>query len=160
MHVATELWRGCDWFLAHGADDVMHIDYLDAVLHAAAENPHANLIFSPWQWLGHPERGVKHFPPFNPETCHAEHQLPAWCAVRRDLLDAAEPWDKDLIAADWDWFVRHRHLIRAHQLDRPYIDLRVREGARPTLSATVHWPTLHRHLCEISGNPTPEWARC
>src|SRR5689334_11497351 len=86
--VALAEWGGCAWFLPAGADDVMHEDYLEAVLDAAAAHPEANLIFSPWQWLGHPEKGVKRFPSYDPETVHQIHQLPAWSAFTRELWDA------------------------------------------------------------------------
>ena len=44
------------WYLAHGADDVMESRYLDAIMDAAARHPTANCIFSPWQWIDHPEK--------------------------------------------------------------------------------------------------------
>ena len=158
-HCATTLWPDCRWYVGAGADDVMAPDYLEAILRAAGENPEANLIFSPWQWIGHPEKGVKVFPRFSAETCHAEHQIPAWAAVTRELWQASGGHDETLIAADWDWVVRSRALLRPHQLDRPYISLRVREGARVTQSDEVHWPTLHRRLCGIAGKPVPAWAQ-
>ena len=155
--LAADLWAECRWFLGHGADDVMHVEYLEALLDAAAANPEANLIFSPWRWLGHPEKAVKYFPRFDPETCHAEHQVPAWHAVRRDLREAAGAYDETMIAADWDWVVRARHLLHPVQLAAPYLSLRVRTERR-TQSDEVHWPTLHRHLCELAGKPVPAWA--
>lgn len=158
MHVASALWSDCPWFLAAGADDLMAPDYLEAILDAAAANPDANLIFSPWQYIGgKPE--PKRFPAFDPETCHAVHQIPAWSAITRELWDDAGPHNETMIAADWDWVVRARRLIQPVQLDRPYISLRVRDGGRLTQSAEVHWPTLHRHLCEISGHSAPDWAQ-
>ena len=158
MTKAHELWPDCEWFVTAGADDVMERDYLEAILRAADARPDANLIFSPWQWIGHPDRGVKVFPTFDPETCHGVHQVPAWAAIRRDLWSASGEHDETMIAADWDWVVRNRHAIRAYQLDRPYISLRVREGARVTQSEEVHWPSLHRRFCEMVGKPVPAWA--
>lgn len=158
MHVATTLWPDCQWFVGAGADDMMQPDYLAAILRAADEQPDANLIFSPWAYIDD-VRPPKRFPAFNPETCHAEHQIPAWSAITRELWEDAGPQDEQMIAADWDWVVRARRLIRAHQLDRPYIRLRVREGARQTQSDEVHWPTLHRHLCGLAGKPVPAWAQ-
>lgn len=157
--VAFDLSPDCRWVVAAGADDVMHPDYLEAILAAAGEHPHANCIFSPWQWIGHPEKGVKRFQAFDPETCHAVHQVPAWCAITRELWQAIGQYDEGLIAADWEWVVRKRYDIRAHQLERPYISLRVRDGARVTQSEEVHWPSLHRLFCEMVGKPIPTWAK-
>lgn len=158
MHVGMTLWSDCRWFLAAGADDLMAPEYVEAVLDAAAANPEANLIFSPWEYINN-ALPPKRFPAFDPETCHAVHQVPAWSAITRELWDDAGPHDETMIAADWDWVVRSRRLIQPHQLDRPYIALRVREGGRLTQSAEVHWPTLHRRLCETVNKPVPDWAQ-
>lgn len=160
MPLVRDLWRDCQWFLAAGADDVMERGYLAAILDAADANPHANLIFSPWQWIGHPEKGVKHFPPYDPETFHAVHQIPAWHAQRRELWGLVGPQDEHMTAADWDWLMRASvgGLLRPVQLERPYISLRVRPSSRVTQSEEVHWPSLHRRLCGIAGKPVPEWA--
>jgi glycosyltransferase involved in cell wall biosynthesis len=160
VRLAHDVWRDCRWFLTQGADDVMEPDYLDAILQAADADPEANLIFSPWRWLGHPDKPVKYFPRFNPETCHAEHQIPAWSAIARDLWDAVGEHDEQLLAADWDWVVRARHRLRPCQLLAPGIGLRVREGERKSQSDEVHWPSLHRHLCGLAGKPVPAWAQC
>lgn len=159
--MAHDIWRDCEWFLSHGADDLMAPDYLEAVLAAAAAHPDVNCIFSPWQWIDHPEKGVKRFPDYDPETFHAVHQIPAWHAQRRELWEAVGLQDEHMTAADWDWLMRAcvTGLLRPHQLDRPYLSLRVREGKRKSQSDEVHWPSLHRHLCGIAGKPVPAWAQ-
>lgn len=159
--VALDVWRDCRWFLHHGADDLMAPDYFDAILTAAAERPDVNLIFSPWQWIGHPERGVKRFPDYDPETVHAVHQIPAWHAFARELRASVGDQHEGIIAADWDWIVRASmsRMLRPYQLDRPYLSLRVRDGDRKSQSDEVHWPELHRHLCQLVGKPVPEWAQ-
>jgi glycosyltransferase involved in cell wall biosynthesis len=157
---AFEMWRDCQWFVPHGADDLMAPNYLETILDTAAEHPDANLIFSPWQWIGHPEKGVKRFPAFDTETCHAVHQIPAWAAFTRQLWDDVGGHDEAVpIASDWDWVVRARKALQPVQLQQPMISLRVREGARKSQSDEVHWPTLHRHLCGLAGKPVPEWAQ-
>jgi glycosyltransferase involved in cell wall biosynthesis len=158
---ALEMWRDCQWFVPHGADDLMAPTYLETILDTANEHPDVNLIFSPWQWIDHPEMGVKRFPAFDKETCHAVHQMPAWAAFTRQLWDDVGGHDETVpIASDWDWVVRARHAINSVQLREPMIALRVREGVRKSQSDEVHWPTLHRHLCEIAGKPVPAWAKC
>jgi glycosyltransferase involved in cell wall biosynthesis len=160
MSVALRMWQDCAWFLAQGADDVMAGEYVEAVLDAAGGHPDANLVFSPWRWLSHPEKGVQRFPAFDAERCHATHMIPAWHACRRDLWDAIGGHDESVpIASDWDWVVRARYQLRPVQLDRPYNGLRVRNG-RKSQSDEVHWPTLHRHLCEVANKPVPSWAAC
>jgi glycosyltransferase involved in cell wall biosynthesis len=147
------------WFLPHGADDVMLPGYLQAVCDAAAMNPHANCIYSPWSYID----GVlpdKRFPRFDPETCHAEHQMPAWRAITRELWDLVGPENESIrIGSDWEWPVRARHVLNAVQLDRPYLALRVRTGVRKSQSEEVNWPALHRHLCQLAGKPVPRWAQ-
>lgn len=160
LPMAHDIWRDCDWFLSHGADDLMAPDYLEAVLAAAEASPHANLIFSPWSYIG----GVKpdkRFPDYDPETMHAVHQIPAWHAQRRELWDAVGPQDQHMTAADWDWLLRASvgGVLRPVQLERPYISLRVRPPSRVTQSEEVHWPSLHRRLCGIAGKPVPDWAQ-
>lgn len=158
--LGIDVYRDCRWFLTHGADDLMAPDYLETVLDTAAAHPNANLIFSPWQWIAHPEKGIKRFPAFDPETCHAVHQIPAWAAFTRELWAASGGHDEAVpIASDWDWVVRSRHLLRPVQLAEPAIALRVRSGERKSQSDEVHWPTLHRHLCLIAGKPVPTWAK-
>ena len=85
---ALEQWPSCEWIVGVGADDVVRRDYLEAILRAADNDPSANLIFSPVDYIGHPERGVTRFPPYNPLTVHAEVQIPGWRAVRRDLTSS------------------------------------------------------------------------
>jgi glycosyltransferase involved in cell wall biosynthesis len=157
---ALTLWPDCNWFVGHGADDLMTPNYLETILDTANEHPDVNLIFSPWQWIGHPEKGVKRFPAFDKETCHAVHQIPAWSAFTRELWEDIGGHDETMIAADWDWVVRARHAINSVQLREPMIALRVREGVRKSQSDDVHWPTLHRHLCQLAGKPVPAWAKC
>ena len=158
--IAREDCPDTRWFLGHGADDLMAPNYLETILDTAAEHPDVNLIFSPWQWIGHSEKGIKRFPAFDAETCHAVHQIPAWSAFTRELWDEVGGHDETMIAADWDWVVRAREHIRAVQLDRPHIALRVRTGVRKSQSEEVNWPTLHRHLCGLAGKPVPAWAQC
>ena len=157
-HVAASLWPDHRWMLGAGADDIMAPDYLEALLMASYANPRANLIFSPWEYIDG-NREPKRFPDFDPETCHAVHQIPAWSAIRRDLWESSGGHDETMIAADWEWVVRNREKIVPVQLDKPYIRLRVRDGARKTQSEEVHWPTLHRRLCELADKPVPNWAR-
>lgn len=161
MAIAMSEWKYCRWFLGAGADDLMAPDYLSAILRATEDHPEANCIFSPWQWLGHPERGVHRFPDYDPASVHAVHQVPAWHAFPRELWEALGGHDSRAgIGTDWDWVVRAsvQGLLRPYQLDRPYLALRVREGRR-SLSEQSHWPSLHRHLCGIADQPVPAWAR-
>ena len=159
--IVRERWPDCRWVLAHGADDLMDPDYLETVLAATTRHPNANLIFSPWSFIGG-AKPDKRFPDYDPETVHAVHQLPAWHAVTRDLLDRVGAFNEDIIAADWDWLMRASltGALVPYQLDRPYIALRVRDGARKTQSEEVHWPRLHAHLCRLANKPIPAWAKC
>lgn len=160
MGLALTLWSDAPWFLPHGADDIMLPDYVETVLDTAALYPNVNLIFSPWQWIDHPEKGIKRFPTFDAERCHAVHMIPAWSAVRRELWTESGGHSEAVpIASDWDWVVRSRAMIRAVQLTEPKISLRVRPPSRLLQSEEVHWPTLHRHLCGLAGKPVPAWAR-
>ena len=124
-------------------------------------HPDVNCVFSPWEYIGAvlPD---KRFPTYDPETIHAVHQIPAWSAFTRELWDAMNGHDENagVIGADWDFFVRASvaGVLRPHQLDRPYLKLRVRQD-RKSLSEESHWPTLHRHLCGVAGKPVPEWAQ-
>ncbi len=155
---AWELYPDTRWFLAHGADDVMLPGYLQAVVDAIDTNPDCNCVFSPWSYIG----GMlpnKRFPDWNPETCHAVHQMPAWRAITRELWDLVGPENEEIrIGSDWEWPVRARHVLKPVQLDRPYIALRVRDGERKSQSDEVNWPQLHKHLCRIANKPIPGWA--
>lgn len=158
--LAIERYPETRWIVGHGADDLMAPDYLATILSTAEANPDANLIYSPWQWIDHPEKGVKVFPRFDPETCHQAHQVPAWHAFTRELWTSVGPQDEGIrIGADWEWIVRGRHAIKPVQLDRPYLSLRVRTGARKSQSDEVDWHALHHRLCEVAGKPAPAWAK-
>lgn len=160
MAIATNQWPFARWFLGAGADDIMHADYLAAITGAIEDNPDANCVFSPWSYINGalPD---KRFPDYDPSTVHAVHQVPAWSAYTRELWDAMNGHDTNAgIGADWDFFVRASvaGVLRPHQLDRPYLSLRVRQD-RKSLSEESHWPTLHRHLCTVARKPVPEWAQ-
>jgi len=160
MRTALAAFPRAAWYLAHGADDLMEPGYLQAILDAAAANPDANCVFSPWAWIDHPEKGEQHFPAFDPATCHAVHQVPAWRAITRPLWELVGRENESIrIGSDWEWPVRARHVLRIVQLERPYLALRVRDGERTSQSDEVHWPSLHRHLCGIVGAPVPPWAK-
>ena len=160
IRLALGMAPSTQWFLAHGADDLMAPDYLEAILAAADRHPYANCIFSPWQWIDHPEKGIKHFPVFDHTRCFAVHMIPAWRAITRELWEKVGPENESIrIGADWEWPVRARHHLRPIQLDRPYISLRVREDGRRSQSDEVEWPRLHGHLCRIAGVEPPAWAR-
>jgi len=161
MAIAASQWPFARWFLGAGADDVMLPGYLEALCAAIAEHPDANCVFSPWSYIG----GVlpdKRFPDYDRATMHAVHQIPAWSAITRELWDAMNGHDVNagVIGSDWDFFMRASvaGVLRPVQLDRPYLKLRVRQG-RKSLSEQSHWPTLHRHLCTVAGQPVPEWAQ-
>lgn len=161
MSIGGQSWPFTRWFVGAGADDIMATDYLEAITSAIEANTDANCVFSPWSYIG----GVlpdKRFPDYDPETIHAVHQIPAWSAFTRELWDAMNGHDENagVIGADWDFFVRASvaGVLRPHQLDRPYLKLRVRQD-RKSLSEQSHWPTLHRHLCGVAGKPVPEWAQ-
>lgn len=161
MELARVYWPDARWFVGAGADDIMAPDYLEAILDATKAHPYANCIFSPWGYIG----GVlpdTRFPDYDPNTVHAVHQIPAWSAITTALWNALGGHDEQagVIGSDWDFFVRASvaGLLRPHQLDRPYIALRVRQG-RKSLSEQSHWPTLHGHLCRVAGKPVPAWAQ-
>ena len=156
------LWPGVEWILGAGADDVMGVGYLEAILRAADNDPTANLIFSPVTFIGHPEKGVTRYPPYNPATVHTEVQIPGWRAVRRDLWEAVGDEAEGIkIGADWDWAARASAMgvLKPVQLAEPHLAMRVREGARVSLSHQVDWPALHRHLCGVVGAAVPKWAK-
>jgi glycosyltransferase involved in cell wall biosynthesis len=148
LTLAMGAWPLTRWFLMHGADDLMEPDYLEAILGAADAHPDANCVFSPWQWIDHPEKGVKFFP-YDPATMHTVHQIPAWKAITRELWEQVGPEDQTIrIGSDWSWALRASlaGVLRPLQLDRPYLSLRVRDGDRKSQSDEVDWPALHGHL--------------
>lgn len=146
---AINIWRGCRWFLPHGADDVMAPDYLEAILAASAANPDVNCIYSPVRFIGHPKRGTWTYPPYAPKRIHQQHQIPGWRAFTRELWDAVGPENETCgIGSDWEWIVRASvtGALRPHQLSRPYLSVRVREHGRVTQSDTGDRPALLRHF--------------
>lgn len=156
------LFPECRWFLGAGADDLMDPGYLEAILDATAARPEVNLIFSPWRWIDHPEKGTFHFARFNPRAVHTELQISSWRAFTRDLwATVGEESTTCGPGSDWHWAVRAAlsGALRPHQLDRPYIALRVRNGARRSASEEGHWPTICAHLCGLLGLTPPVWAK-
>jgi glycosyltransferase involved in cell wall biosynthesis len=136
------------WLLTHGADDRMELGYLQAVVDAMKNEPGANCIFSPWQWIDHPDRGVKVFPPYDPATICDVHQIPNWRAVPVSFWNRVGGEDATIKrGSDWDWNVRASLTgeLRPFQLDKPYVSLRVRTD-RPSESELVHMPSLRRHV--------------
>jgi glycosyltransferase involved in cell wall biosynthesis len=139
----------CRWFLPQGADDVMAPDYLEAILRAADEHPEANCIYSPVRFIGHPKRGTWTYPPYSPKRIHSQHQIPGWRAFTRELWQQVGPENETCgIGSDWEWIVRASATgaLRPHQLDRPYLSVRVREAGRVTQSDTGDRPALLRHF--------------
>ena len=158
MALALTLAPETHWFLAHGADDVMLPEYLQRVMDTADANPSCNCIYSPWEYMGG-VRPAKRFPSFNPETCHEQHQMPAWRAITRELWEQVGPENETIrIGADWEWPVRARHLLKPVQLDRPYLSLRVRPPGRLSQSEEVNWRELYRTLCRVADKPIAGWA--
>jgi glycosyltransferase involved in cell wall biosynthesis len=151
--LCLDQWRECRWFLPAGADDMMEPDYFEAILAASEANPDVNCIYSPVRFIGHPKRGTWTYPPYAPTRIHEMHQIPGWRAFTRELWDAVGPENETCgIGSDWEWIVRAsvKGALRPHQLDRPYLSVRVREHGRVTQSDTGDRPALLRHLAGLA----------
>lgn len=148
LRIARQYADNAQWVLFHGADDLMLPGYLEAVMCAADEHPEVNCIFSPFHWMGQPERGVQIFPPYDPPTIARVYQIPAWKAITWDLWDAIGEDESVGHGADWDWAVRAsvRGLLRPYQLEQPYLSLRVRPPGRVTSSLLADMPALRKHM--------------
>lgn len=162
MTIALGTWRETRWFLSAGADDVMDPSYLEAIFRAVDAQPEVNCVYSPQEWIGAPERGVKRFPAVDAARMHNELQVPAWRAITRELWEAVGREDERIrIGSDWDWSLRAAAsgYMKPHQLDRPYLGLRIRTD-RVSQSDEVDWPTLHGHLMwtlEVNYGIAPAW---
>lgn len=144
-------WPGCRWFVGAGADDLMDPDYLEAILATADARPDVNLIFSPMRFIGHPERGVWTYPPYDAARAHEQLFVPGWRAFTRELWDALGGEYTGLGGgADWEWICRAsvRGVLRPYQLPRPYVSLRVRTE-RTTASDLADRPALMRRMRDV-----------
>jgi glycosyltransferase involved in cell wall biosynthesis len=147
-------WPACRWFMGAGSDDMMEPDYLEAILAAADAHPEANCIYSPVRFIGHPGRGTWVYPPYAPKRIHQQHQIPGWRALTRELwAEVGEENTECGIGADWEWIVRAsvKGVLRPHQLDRPYLNVRVRERGRVSQSDQGDRPALLRHFSTLVG---------
>jgi hypothetical protein len=147
INFMASIARG-DWLLVHNADDWADAGYVQAILDAADANPDANCIFSPWQWEG-VRHDVQVFPPYDPATMIAVHQIPGIRAVRRDLWERTGGEDERIpIGADWDWAVRASLAgLNPLQLDRPYVHVRAQgDGQRLSDQWLKHRPDVRAHM--------------
>jgi glycosyltransferase involved in cell wall biosynthesis len=126
---ALDWWPDCQWFVGAGADDVMDADYLEAILAAADANPDANCIFSPMRFIGHPDRGVWRYPPYDAARTHQKLMVPGWRAFTRTLwLALGGEYTGLNEGSDWEWVCRAAvcGVLRPFQLENPHVSLRVR----------------------------------
>jgi glycosyltransferase involved in cell wall biosynthesis len=151
--MALERWPECRWFMGQGADDLMGQGYLDAVITTAEAHPEVNCIFSPVRFIGHPERGTWVYPPYNAKRAHQQLMVPGWRAFTRELWqEVGEENTGCGIGADWEWIVRASvaGVLRPHQLERPYLSLRVRDRGRVSQSDAGDRAALLRHLSRLA----------
>ena len=147
--MALEVWPTCPWFIGMGADDIMDDDYLEAILHVASIKPDVNCIFSPARFIGHPQKGIYVYPPYNAREAHLRLMVPGWRAFTRELWTMlGGEWTGINQGSDWEWIVRASAagILRPHQMHRSYLSLRIRtervaesdRADKPALSARLH----------------------
>lgn len=138
-----------EWLIVLNADDMLSEDAVEAILGIARTNPDVNLIYSPWQWIGHAS-GIYDFPPYTgDERMLTEHQIPGIRAVRRDLWDALGGEDESIaVGADWDWAVRGaaRGLLRPYKHPTPLWLVRDHGPNVRRLSSQCDHKALRAHM--------------
>lgn len=137
------------WVLKVDADDKIDPRYVEAILRAADENPHRNVIFAPAKHFG--KRSDSYvYPTFNPSKMIEQFMIPGPAGFRKALWEAVGGYDESMKSAeDWDFYIRAQLAVGLvpHQLTDSglYWWYRVHDGPRASRDGMAKVAELQRY---------------
>ena len=135
------------WLLPFDADDIMHPDYLERLVNAAAFAPPDAVwpaVFTSASCLKpNGKRETFHYPPFNPARFVDEFQVPNSSLHPRAMWEAIGGWDESWThgAEDWHYWTRAVALNRLHpmHIHAPLWTYREHQGSRNSVVGRQYW---------------------